>query len=195
MLIEFIIVLLSDAINFKLRLPCGVDKLEIPWIVLCILYIARILLRKYFKSTEVGTNNFIPKAQLNKAQRSFQPVKAQRKMRSFIFFNFWSAAQLSQWTFSFSWSATQFRNCETAFSYQVKAQPNFRNWNFTTQCKCGIFAILDSKRVNNLLKKADIHHYYDRNEAKLSSMYKIALLTKKKKKKIKTAAQLKRNKF
>ena len=42
-------------------------------------------LRKYFKSTEVGTNNIIPKAQLNIAQRSFQPVKAQRKMRSFIF--------------------------------------------------------------------------------------------------------------
>ena len=53
--------------------------------VLCILYIARILLRKYCKSTEVGTNNIIPKAQLSKAQRSFQPVKAQRKIRSFIF--------------------------------------------------------------------------------------------------------------
>ena len=30
MLIEFIIVFLSDAINFKLLLPCSVDKLEIP---------------------------------------------------------------------------------------------------------------------------------------------------------------------
>ena len=34
MLIEFIIVFLSDAVNFKLRLPRSVDKLEIPWIVL-----------------------------------------------------------------------------------------------------------------------------------------------------------------
>ena len=85
MLIKFIIVFLCDAINFKLRLPCSVDKLEIPWIVLCILYIAEILLRKYCKSTEVGTNNIIPKVQRNKAQRSFQPVKAQRKMRNFIF--------------------------------------------------------------------------------------------------------------
>ena len=32
------------------------------------------------------------------------------------------------------------------------------------------FAMLDSKRVNNLQKKADIYQYYDRNGAKLSSM-------------------------
>ena len=40
---------------------------------------------KLHKIAEVGTNNFIPKAQRNKAQRSFQPVKAQRKMRNLIF--------------------------------------------------------------------------------------------------------------
>ena len=34
---------------------------------------------------EVGTNNIISKAQRNKAQRTFQPVKAQRKMRNLIF--------------------------------------------------------------------------------------------------------------
>ena len=33
----------------------------------------------------MGTNNVISKAQRNKAQRSFQPVKAQRKMRNLIF--------------------------------------------------------------------------------------------------------------
>ena len=33
----------------------------------------------------MGTNNFISKAQRNKAQRYFQPVKAQRKMRNLIF--------------------------------------------------------------------------------------------------------------
>ena len=36
-------------------------------------------------STEVGTNNIIQKAQRNKAQRSFQSVKTQRKMRNLIF--------------------------------------------------------------------------------------------------------------
>ena len=36
----------------------------------------------------MGTNNIIPKAQRNKAQRSFQPIKAQRKMRNFIFLIF-----------------------------------------------------------------------------------------------------------
>ena len=34
---------------------------------------------------EVGTNNIVPKAQRNQAQRSFQPEKAQRKVRSLIF--------------------------------------------------------------------------------------------------------------
>ena len=33
----------------------------------------------------MGTNNIISKAQRNKAQRPFQPVKAQRKMRNLIF--------------------------------------------------------------------------------------------------------------
>ena len=31
------------------------------------------------------------------------------------------------------------RNSGTVFSYQVKAQPNFRNSNFTTQCIYRIF--------------------------------------------------------
>ena len=35
--------------------------------------------------SEVGTNNIISKAQRNKAQRSFQAAKAQRKMRNIIF--------------------------------------------------------------------------------------------------------------
>ena len=38
--------------------------------------------------TEVGTKNIISKAQRNKAQRSFQAVKAQRKMRYIIFLTF-----------------------------------------------------------------------------------------------------------
>ena len=33
----------------------------------------------------MGINNIISKAQRNKAQRSFQPVKAQREMRNLIF--------------------------------------------------------------------------------------------------------------
>ena len=39
----------------------------------------------FFVHPEVGTNNIILKAQRNKAQRSFQPVKAQRKTRNLIF--------------------------------------------------------------------------------------------------------------
>ena len=33
----------------------------------------------------MGTNNILSKAQRNKAQRSFQPLKAQRKVRNLIF--------------------------------------------------------------------------------------------------------------
>ena len=33
----------------------------------------------------MGTSNIISKAQRNKAQRSFQPVKAQRKLRNLFF--------------------------------------------------------------------------------------------------------------
>ena len=41
------------------------------------------------------------------------------------------------------------------------------------------FAILDRKRANNLLKKADIYQNYDLKGAKLSSIYKIALMIEK----------------
>ena len=49
------------------------------------------------------------------------------------------------------------RNSETTFSYQVKAQPNFRHRDFTTQCKYRIFFELREKKVNHLLNKADIY--------------------------------------
>ena len=35
--------------------------------------------------SDVGSNNIILKVLRNKAQQSFQPVKAQRKMRNLIF--------------------------------------------------------------------------------------------------------------
>ena len=41
------------------------------------------------------------------------------------------------------------------------------------------FALLDQKRENDLLNKPEIYQYYDGNGAKLSSMYKIALLITK----------------
>ena len=43
---------------------------------------------KTIKIAEEGTNNIMPKAQRNKAQRTFQPVKAQRQLNAqFKFFN------------------------------------------------------------------------------------------------------------
>ena len=54
------------------------------------------------------------------------------------------------------------------------------------------FTTLDRKRENNLLKKVDVYQFHDRNGTKLSSKYRIALLTEKN---FESAAQLKRNKF
>ena len=80
-------------------------------------------------------------------------------------------------------------------------------WDFRTKLKCDLtsaikisrrnattafFAVLVRKKANNLLKKADIYQYFDRNGTKLSSMHRIALLTKKH---FESTEQLKRNKF
>ena len=156
------------------------------------------LLRANFKSishccvARGGHKQHYIKSATQQSATIFSTSKSAAQIAQFIFFNFWSAAQLSQWAFWFSWCATQFRNCGTAFSYQVKAQPNFRNWNFATQGKYSIFCNFWPKRVNNLLKKADIYQYFDRNGTKLRSMHRIALLTEKK---FESAAQLKCNKF
>ena len=128
---------------------------------------------------EVGTNNIPSKAQRNKAQRSFQLVKAQHKMRNLLLLL--SEAQ---------------RNFRNELFYSVEAQPNsaIAKRYFCTKLKRNVtsaieisqhnantafFAFLDWKRVNNLLSKLEIYQYYDGNGAKLSSMYRIALLTEK----------------
>ena len=105
------------------------------------------------EQTDVGTNNIIPKAPCFKAQRFFLTVKVQRKMRYFFF----------------SISETQ-RNFRNKLFDSVKAQSTFAisEWHFRTKLKRNLtsvieisqhnanivfFAILDRKRVNNLLKK------------------------------------------
>ena len=75
------------------------------------------------------------------------------------------------------------------------ASVEIAEWLFCTKLKCNLpsaieisqhhantafFAILDRKRVNKLLKKADVYPYHNRNGAKLKSMYKFALLPEKK---------------
>ena len=133
---------------------------------------------------EVGTNNIISKAQRNKAQRSFQPVKAQRKMRNLILLL--SEAQRNFRNELFDSVEAQ-RNSAIAERYfrtklkrnltsaieisQHNANTAFLNWKRT--------AILNWKRVNNLLNKPKIYQYYDGNGAKLSLMYRIALLIEK----------------
>ena len=119
---------------------------------------------------EVGTIIVISKAQRNKAKQSFQPIKALYKMRNLIFVI----------------SETQ-RNFRSKLFDSVEAQRNsaIAERHFRTKLKrnltsaieilqhtanTAIFAIFGRKRLNNLLKKADIYQYYDRNVTKLSSM-------------------------
>ena len=68
---------------------------------------------------ELGTNNII-----SKAQRSFQPVKALRKISNLIFLIFEAQRNLRNELFD---SVEAQRNCGAAFSHQVKAQLNLRN--------------------------------------------------------------------
>ena len=100
-----------------------------------------------------------------------------------------------------------FSEAQRTFRQKLFDSVEIAEWHFCTKLKCNLpsaieisqhkantafFAILDRKKVNNLLKKADIYPYHDRNGTKLRSMYKIGLLPEKK---IESAAQLKRNKF
>ena len=102
----------------------------------------------------MGSNNIISKALRNKPQRSFQPVKAQRKMRNLIFL--------------ISDVQCNFRN------EQVEAQRNYADAErqFCTKLKRNLtsaieislrnantafFAILNKKKADSLLKKADIY--------------------------------------
>ena len=126
--------------------------------------------------TEVGINNIISIAQCNNLQR----VKEQRKMR--IISILISEVQHS------------FRN-ELFVSVEVQCNFAIVERHFRTKLKRNLtsvieisqhnanaarFAILNKKIANNLLKKADIYLYCDRNETKLSLMYRVALLTEKK---------------
>ena len=89
------------------------------------------------------------------------------------------------------------RNFSKELFDSVEAQRNsaIAERHFRTKLKCNLtsaieilqhsvrsstfFSILDRKKVKNLLKKADIYQYYNQNRTKLSSMYRIALLTEK----------------
>ena len=100
--------------------------------------------------SEVGTINILPKA-----QQSFQPVKTQRKMRNFIFLvseaqrNFcnklFASVEIAEWYFCIKLK----RSLTSAIEI---SQHNANS---------PLFAILDRKRVNNLLKKADIYQCHE----------------------------------
>ena len=87
---------------------------------------------------------------ITKAQRSFQPVKAQHKTRHLIFLiseaqrNFrnklFDSVEIAEWRFCIK--------LKRKLTSAIEISQNNANTAF--------FAISDRKRVNNLLKKADI---------------------------------------
>ena len=81
----------------------------------------------------MGTNNIEPKALRNKAQRSFQPVKVQRKIRNL---NFWiSEAQ---------------HNFRSELFNSVAAQRNstIAQWNFFTKLKRNLTSAIEISQHN-----------------------------------------------
>ena len=90
----------------------------------------------------MGTNN-ISKAQRNKVQQSFQPVKS-----AIQFFNFWSATSAMNFLIQLK------RNAIAERHFCSKLQ---RNLTSTIEISQRNAAILIWKRVNNLLKKAAIY--------------------------------------
>ena len=94
----------------------------------------------------MGTNNIISKARRNKAQRSFQPVKAQREMRNLIFL------------------ISEAHRNELFDSVKAQRKSAIAEWHFCTKLKRNLtsaieislhkantafFAIWDKKRANN----------------------------------------------
>ena len=106
-------------------------------------------------TVEVGRNNIIPKAQRNKAQRSFQPVKAQRKTHNLIFSIFEEQTSFRNKLFD---SVEAQRNSAIAEpQFRTKLKRNHTSAIEISQHKANttFFAILDRKKVNNFQTKAE----------------------------------------
>ena len=127
----------------------------------------------------MGTKNIISKVQRNKAQRSFQPVKAQRKMRNLFFLISEVQRNFRNELFDSVEAQRNSAIAERHFRTKLKRNLTYAIEISQHNANTSFFAFFD-KRVNNLLKKADIYQYFDRNGTKLRSMYRIALLTEKK---------------
>ena len=106
---------------------------------------------------EVGTNNTISKAQRNKALRSSQPVKAQRKIRNLIFLI--SEAQCNFCNGLFDSVEAQRNSAIAEQHFCIKLKRNLTSAIEIPQHNANIafFASLDKKRVNNSLKNAKIY--------------------------------------
>ena len=105
----------------------------------------------------MGTKDIMSKAQRNKGQRSFQPVEAQRKMRNLIFLI--SEAQRN-FRYELFDSVEAHRNSAIAERYfRTKLKRNRTSATEISQhnASTAFFAILDWKRVNNLLNKPEIY--------------------------------------
>ena len=94
---------------------------------------------------EVGTYNIISKTQRNKAQRSFQPVKAQRKLRNLFFLI--SEAQRNFCNELFDSVDAQRNSAIAELHFRTKLKRNLTSAIEISQHKANtaLFAIFDGK--------------------------------------------------
>ena len=94
---------------------------------------------------DVGTNNIISKAQRNKAQRSFQPVKAQRKLRNL--FSLISEAQRNFRNELFDSVDAQRNSANAEQHFRTKLKRNLTSAIEISQHRANtaLFAIFDRK--------------------------------------------------
>ena len=103
----------------------------------------------------MGTHNIIPKAQRKKAQPSFQPIKVQRKMRNLIFLISEALRNFRNQLFNSVEAQRNSAIAERHFRTKLKRNLTFAIEISQHNAKTANYAILDRKRVNNLLKMAD----------------------------------------
>ena len=126
----------------------------------------------------MGTNNIISKAQRNEAQQSFQLIKAPRKMRNLNFLISEAQHNFRNQLFDSVEAQRNSAIAERHFCTKLKHNLTFAVKLSQHNAKTANYAILDRKRVNNLLNAGN-YQYCDWNRTKLSSTHRIALLTEK----------------
>ena len=116
----------------------------------------------------VGTNNITSNAQRNKAQRSFQQVKAQHKMRNLFFLIFKAQRNFRNDLFDLVVVQRNSTIAKRHFCTKLKRNLTSAIEISKDNANTAYFAIFDRKRANNLLRRPTFYQNSDRNGTNLS---------------------------